>query len=425
MPTDNQQQITDNSTSCRRLKVLISAYACEPGKGSEPGVGWQTALALSEKHEVWVLTRSNNRTVIEAELTRHSGLCLNVIYHDLPAWACRLKHNLAGLHLYYYAWHLFAIRKVRAAHRRSGFDLAHHLTFGRLRSPSCVAFLGIPFLFGPVGGGDYVPPGFENELGVQGRFYEWMRHITHALAALDPFLRKTVRSASIAIGTTDKAVEALHKLGAGEAFRASEAGLTAAEAAALGKLAETAPDTPFRFMSAGRLIGLKGFSLGLRAFAAAGIPHAEYWLIGDGPDRQRLENLARELGVSEQVRFLGWCVREKALESMGQCHVLVHPSLHDSGGWVCLEAMAAAKPVICLNWAGPGTQVPDTAGFLVVPKSTEQVIDQMAAAMGRLVNDSDLRHKMGAYGQQHIQNYFLWVKKAEYYSELYHRITNN
>lgn len=406
-----------------RKKIFLCAYACEPDKGSEPGVGWQTAVALSKLHDVWVLTRANNRDVIEAEIAEHPSPGLNFIYHDLPSWARKLKYSLIGLHLYYYCWQLTAIGRARKEHQKTGFDVAHHLTFGRLRSPSCAAFLGIPFLFGPVGGGDYVPPGFEKELGVKGRFYEWARHVTHALAGLDPFLRKTVRSASMALGTTDAAVKALQKLGApGVITRVSEAGLTIEDTVGLNRLAQAAPEKPIRFMSVGRLIGLKGFSLGLRAFAQAKIPDSEYWFIGDGPDRQRLEQLATELGVAGKVRFMGWCVRAKALEYMGNCHVLVHPSLHDSGGWVCLEAMAASKPVICLNWAGPGTQVPVTAGFPIVPASPEQVIDEMAVAMSRLATDSNLRQKMGECGRQHIRDNFLWDKKAEYFSKLYFKV---
>ena len=52
----------------KKLKILISAYACEPDKGSEPGVGWNWAKQISRFHEVWVITRKNNRPSIEKEL---------------------------------------------------------------------------------------------------------------------------------------------------------------------------------------------------------------------------------------------------------------------------------------------------------------------------------------------------------------------
>lgn len=54
-----------------RIRVLISAYACEPNKGSEPGVGWNWTLQMAKMDEVYVITRSNNRKVIETFLQKH------------------------------------------------------------------------------------------------------------------------------------------------------------------------------------------------------------------------------------------------------------------------------------------------------------------------------------------------------------------
>jgi len=53
------------------LKVLLSAYACRPDMGSEPGVGWNMARELVKHYKIWVITRAENRPFIEAELTSH------------------------------------------------------------------------------------------------------------------------------------------------------------------------------------------------------------------------------------------------------------------------------------------------------------------------------------------------------------------
>ena len=55
------------------MKVLVSAYACEPGKGSEPGVGWQWVRQIARFHDTWVITRANNREKIEADLLQRPG----------------------------------------------------------------------------------------------------------------------------------------------------------------------------------------------------------------------------------------------------------------------------------------------------------------------------------------------------------------
>ena len=90
----------------RRLKVLISAYACEPNRGSEPEVGWQWALQMARFHDVTVLTRANNRVAIEAGLASLRGRqpLPDFAYHDRHALLMRLKRRLGATQLYYLLW---------------------------------------------------------------------------------------------------------------------------------------------------------------------------------------------------------------------------------------------------------------------------------------------------------------------------------
>ena len=143
-----------------QLKVLLSAYACEPGKGSEPGVGWNFALQMAKDHEVWVLTRANNRSAIELGLCQISSRKLHFIYYDLPRWARWWKRGSRGIQLYYYLWQIGIYFVARKLHAHIQFDLAHHVTFGKYWSPSLISLLPIPFVWGPVGGGESAPKAF-------------------------------------------------------------------------------------------------------------------------------------------------------------------------------------------------------------------------------------------------------------------------
>jgi glycosyltransferase involved in cell wall biosynthesis len=151
----------------------------------------------------------------------------------------------------------------------------------------------------------------------------------------------------------------------------------------------------------------------LRAFAAAGLPDAEFWILGDGPERGPLEDLAAELGIAHQVKFWGSLDRQAALAKLGECHVLVHPSLHDSGGWVCLEAMAAGRPVVCLDLGGPAVQVNAECGFVIAADTPEQAIHDLAAAMRELAGDREMCRRMGQAGQRHVKDDFNWADRAE------------
>ena len=93
-----------------RLRILVSAYACEPGKGSEPAVGWNWVCQMARFHDVWVLTRRNNRPPIQAELDGRLAPSLHFVYFDLPYWARFWKRSTFGLRLYYCLWQIGVLR---------------------------------------------------------------------------------------------------------------------------------------------------------------------------------------------------------------------------------------------------------------------------------------------------------------------------
>ncbi len=405
----------------RRLKVLMSAYACEPGKGSEPGVGWNLAVHMARFHDVWVLTRANNRPAIEAELERNPVENLHFCYHDLPGWARFWKRGPRGVQPYYYLWQLTACRVVRALHQQVGFDLAHHVTFVKYWAPACVAFLNVPFIWGPVGGADSAPLAFWTGFGLRGIAYESLRVLALQSAEFDPLLRRTARTAAIALCTTPETARRARLLGAKDVRLFPQVGLSTEE---LDRFQASGPakSAGIRFVAIGRLLHWKGQHLGLIGFAKAALGQAEYWLIGDGVERQRLRQLANKLGIANSVRFWGQVPRNQTFQLLSESDVLIHPSLHDSGGFVCAEAMAAGKPVICLDLGGPAVQVTDECGFKVPARSPDETIQLLAQAMRRLYHEPELRLRMGAAARERARTEFNWARKAERLNELYQEV---
>jgi glycosyltransferase involved in cell wall biosynthesis len=396
----------------RRLRVLQSAYACEPGRGSESDVGWGLAQEMSKYHDVWVLTRANNRPAIEKALGGAPTMGLRFVYYDLPGWARWWKRRQRGVQLYYYLWQIAAYFVVRRLHRRVGFDLSHHVTFVKHWAPSFLAMLDIPFIWGPVGGGDSTPKAFVRDMTLRGRSYEILRGIGRWLGEHDPFVRLTARCSMIAFAATNATAQCLRKLGARDIRLLSQVGLSTSE---IRRLSQPAlPETgPIRFVSIGRLLALKGFHLGLRSFARARLDHCEYWIVGDGPELGRLKALACRLGIIGQVRFWGRLSRNETLDRIRESHVLVHPSLHDSGGWVCAEAMAIGRPVICLDVGGPAVQVTDRTGFRISPSTPPQTVQDLAEAMQRLASEPNLRRKMGEAGRLQCEEMLCWESKGK------------
>ena len=113
------------------MKILMSAYSCEPGRGSEPGVGWNIVRAVAQHHEVWVLTRPDESgDIIKAELDRHPVPNLHFVYFTLPIWGGGWRWGESGaMQIHYYLWQIQAYFVARQLHQKIGFDAVHHVTF--------------------------------------------------------------------------------------------------------------------------------------------------------------------------------------------------------------------------------------------------------------------------------------------------------
>lgn len=407
------------------MKILLSAYACEPGRGSEPGVGWNMAVEIANLHQVWVFTSNTHRQAIEAEIAIRPIPNLQFVYLDpfgwVYDWSVEGKRAHWDVHLHYYLWQIQAYFVAKGLHREIGFDLAHHVTYVKYSSPSFLSFLPVPLVWGPVGGAESAPQPFWKDFSLRGKVYENLRNLARRLGEWDPFVHLTAQKSAFALVTTEDTAKAVRRLGAKKVAIAIESGLSQAEIDLLAQL-PMAEASPIRFISMGRLLHWKGFHLGLKAFALANLPDAEYWLLGEGPEREGLEILAVELGIAHQVKFWGKLSRNEGLAKLGECHALLHPSLHDSGGWVCLEAMAAGRPVICLDLGGPGVQVTAETGFKVPAHDPEQAVRGLANAMSCLAKEPELRLSMGNNGRTLVREAYSWQIKAHNLSKIYQSV---
>jgi glycosyltransferase involved in cell wall biosynthesis len=398
-------------------KVLMSAYACGPGRGSEPGIGWNTAREMATRHDVWLMTSFENRSPIEQELAVRPIPRLRVIFVDWPKALTWMKATRIGYELQHYTWHFLIYVKARRMHRAIGFDLVHHVTIGRYWMPVFLALLPIPFIWGPVGGGESIPTCFWCGLGLKGAATEIVRSWARWLVERDPFVVLTAKRSALALATTDETRERVARLGARSVQVLSQVGLSESELALLER--SGSPELPpVRFISIGRLVHWKGFHLGLKAFAGLERDDTEYWFIGTGSALGWLQALARDLGVARRVRFLGALSRDETIARLQQAHVLVHPSLHESGGMVCIEAMAAGKPVICLDLGGPALAVTPETGFKVPVRSPHLTVLDLERAMSRLAASHELRGRMGTAARVRARE-FNWRRRGDDLSRLY------
>jgi glycosyltransferase involved in cell wall biosynthesis len=138
-----------------------------------------------------------------------------------------------------------------------------------------------------------------------------------------------------------------------------------------------APAGAPRLFALGRLHGNKGFDVLLRALAL--LPGVRLFIAGEGPEREALTRLARELGVAERATFLGWRTDTAAL--LAACDVFVCPSRHEPLGNVVLEAWSAARPVVAADAQGPSELIENGVTGLLVPKEEAEPLARAIAAL--------------------------------------------
>ncbi|HRH70979.1 MAG TPA: glycosyltransferase family 4 protein [Flavobacteriales bacterium] len=401
------------------LKVLHISFACEPERGSEPSVGWNVAWQASRIRPVWVITDPSHRNKIEAWLAQHGETDIKVHYHAMPSWTQWMWKIQFTVNLYYYLWNIGAARTARALHAKERFDVVHHVTYVRYWMPSAGSALGIPFVWGPLGGGESAPPGFLKGLGLKGRFEEGLRALMRWVFERDPRLKACAKASSVAIACSEETAARMRRLGVKDLRVMSSIGI---DPGRLGDPVPRGPGGKVRFISVGRLLHWKGFHFGLQAFAKAGLENAEFVIVGAGPQLDRLKALASRLGIDDRVTFTGELPWRDGLKQFQQADVLVHPSLHDSGGFVLLEAMEMRKPVICLDLGGPGVYVNSSTGFAVKARSIPQVIDDLADAMRILAVDEAMRARLGEAGHQRAVREFTWESKAQQLDRIYREV---
>ena len=406
----------------QKLKVLVSAYACEPGKGSEPGIGWNWMNQIAKRHEVWVLTRANNREPIERELKQNPMPNAHFIYLDLPYWMRFWKRGRRGIHLYYYLWQIAAFVRARRLYRKIPFDLAHNVTFMCDWMPSFLSLLPIPFIWGPIGS-QQPPKPLRQEIVRRSLFQEDIKLIVRVLTQyLNPVFRASLKRAVRIVALDTSTALRLPQRYQAKVIIIPATGISMRE------LPQTNIQKThlFNVLMVGQFHHCKGFSIAIKAFArfVQQYPDARLILIGRGAEYARLQRLVSENGISDKVEFHDWMPRIEVLKFMQAADVFLFPS-YEGGGMVVIEAMAAGKPVVCLDAGGPGEAVTDECGIKVKVQHIDQIIQDLSDALYKLAKEPLLRRNMGEVAKQRIQEVYDWDRKGEQIERLYELVMSD
>ncbi len=401
------------------MKILLSAYACEPGKGSEPGVGWRWVEGLAGRVELTVLTRANNREGIEGEIAGRGAddplRGVRFLYHDLSGPFRRLKRmGLLRTLPYYFLWQWTLSRRFAAEADAS--DVVHHLTFCTALCPGFWNRTRAARVIGPVAAPmvpqEYLPL-FGEGAGMQALRNRVIRNFLKL-----PWLRRSFVGAAAVVPANSDMKRLLEELGVSCHEVMLDTGAPDPPPAAVSR----ATDGVRRFLYAGVLERRKGLELALRAFAKALDGQGAdtmFTILGKGPDRERLQALAWELGIAGQVEFPGAVPHAEIARHFAAADVFVFTSVRDASGGVNLEAMAAGLPLLCLSHQGVADITNDDCAIRVPPGGFSETIEGLAAGFLQLALNENLRLRLGGNARERALEVFPWKEKFDRMLRIY------
>jgi glycosyltransferase involved in cell wall biosynthesis len=364
------------------MNVLLSAYACMPDSGSEPGNGWNWAMHLAERGiKVTVLTRGEGRDQIEAYQRDHPKANISFAYVTVPT---RLFKPGSGIH--YGLWQLLAVGVARSLNRQQHFDLVHHVTYTSIHVPTQLWRLGLPTVFGPVGGGQTAPTSMLEYFGADKRAEERRTLLTRTLP-YSPFHRQWLGKMSTVLAANQDTLELIQRMGRADVSLQFDNGVGTDYLASEPRNFR-AGASPVRIIWVGRLLPRKALPMALDALAK--VQHD--WIltiVGNGLDEATVRGMISERGLSDRVHWAGRRLTWEEVRAAYLEHdVLLFTSLRETSGVQLLEAMALGLPIIALDLHGARDVVPDEAGIKVPVTTPAEVVCGLAAAIDRFASMS-------------------------------------
>lgn len=418
-----------------RLKILLSAFACSPYRGSEAAVGWQYAVHLARHHDVTVLCGDVEREkptakeharfqqvfslppglmIVYVEPSRATQICERI--HRLPLmwWMFYVAYNL---------WQRSALREAQKLVLQNRPDVVHHLNMIGFREPGYLYTLGIPFVLGPLGGANNTPRGYGSACGRQNRLSGSLRTFVNEIQKrIVGRARKAARAARHIWAATPREREMVTEIWGLEAELFPETGANPQP--------EFTPRRPFD--DAGRLRVLwsgihcqrKCLPILIDAVATHELSsRVVVTVLGEGSETAAWQARAVAKGVAESFVWKGRVTHEEAVRTLASNDVCVLTSTREGTPHVVLEALGAGVPVICHDACGMGLVVDDSCGIKVPLADFQSSVRGFRQALLQLIENADLI-RAKSEGAHVRATQFSWAAKAAAISERYRQVVS-
>ncbi len=397
----------------KKHKIFVSAYACEPYKGSEIGVGWNWILQMAKEFELFVLTRSNNRQLIEQyfSLFPEQENNIHFVYYDLPETIKRLKKKMKGIYWYYPLWCYGARRLSKRVIEANNIKIYHHLTYGNILWSINPMARKMVFIWGPVGGIDTISDSYLKNYSIKSRVIEGIRRIYVNLSKHSIRFKSNCSNTNLIICKTKSLYEYLP-------LECRKNAVICTDVAAESKHSDKKiynnvhESKTIKFISVGRLDAWRGFDILIESFTKAHkcTNNIQLQIIGDGNEKRSLEKLIKRYKADKFIQLIGNVEMDEYKRLLSNCDVMLNSCLKEGGVTTAFDCIATGKPMICLDTGGYTNNF-DTSCSIVIPHTTrKEIVHSFTTAIIDLC-DLNRRKSLGE-GMREKEKYLNWECKG-------------
>jgi len=416
--------VHNSSQADAPIRVLMLADDCNPDWHSLPALAYIYACTVSKYVDLTVVTQIRNQPNIDRDGLGNA----KVVYLDTEKIAApiyKLATALSGdpnkamtlkvafSYPSYLAFEWMAWKQFRQDLKDKRFDLVHRISPMSPTIPSPMAsWSPVPFMLGPVLGGLSWPEHFKEEMQREG---EWMNYL-RALHRWMPFYRSTYAKSAAILAAYDHTISDIPEYGQAQTINFSEGGVDPAAF----PFPNRQKKEKMTVLFVGRLVPFKMPEVLVRAFAASPtLQQHQLIIVGDGPERPRLEKLIADHNLSECVELTGTISQERVGELMRSSEIFGFPSIREQGGGVLTLAMMSGMTCVVVDYGGPATRVPEGCGVRVPMGNRDRLVRDFTQELEKLVADPDLVAELGRAGRQFTETYYAWDAKARKTKEIY------
>lgn len=404
-----------------RLRILVLAPDCNPDSICGSLISYSQTEALARLHDVTLVIRSPYEDAVQRQQAPFRAIevvrlpWLERIY----AWTLRriFKNDYRNQALtafgypFAVAFEWSAWRRIRDRIIAGEFDVVLRLLPITAVLPSPFAFFlrngPIPFVIGPINGGLPWPQGF-SQADNQKQWISGLRSLYRFL----PLARSTYRDATAIIAGSSQTYAEFAAY-SDKLFFLPENGISHTFCCSDFRLSRR-QNGKLKLIFIGGLVPYKACDLAFRAAAPLlRSDLAHFTVVGDGPERGRLGQLTKELGIEKAVSFCGFLSYAETMQQLGLADVLAFPSVREFGGAVVFEALAAGVVPVVADFGGPGDIVHPEVGFKVSLTNEGDVVSQMEKILADLVQNRDRLERLRQQGIHYARESLTWDAKAQ------------